>query len=300
MTATGPDAPAIKCYTPDTCCGPSPCAVDEDEFICQIRTLLPEGEPWNNTRPATATPPVNQGAITIGCAHVGCEQLVLGGCCADSVTCEDIPVAPQLAVVDSFASVAHGAVVALCRMLHELDPCTADLTIEYWAERLGVGKPDPCGPSFSDQVLGILICLFVKLRQHVINLAYLEELAAAFGADVVVRDAGDMNCGPTGWWTLARDRAMCATIQPCPDEPFDKGGKLMSMVPCSPTPPPSLNFVLSPTDITLPANCNLPPIPATRPHDPDLYAAFKWLLPLILPQNILACVYERDPANCIV
>src|SRR5262245_15131564 len=297
---SGPDEPGLQCYTPDTCCGPSPCAIDEDEFVCQIRTLLPQGEPWNTTRKATAVPPVNQGAITVGCASVGCEQLILGGCCADVIPCENDPVAPQLAVVDSFSSVAHGAIVGLWRMLRELDPCTAALPMCYWADRFGIGRPDPCGPPFSDNVLGILICLYLRIPHMVINWAVLQELAAAFGANVVIRDAGDFNCGPAGWWTMARTRPVCPEIAPCPDEPFDGGGRLMRMVPCNPTPPPSFNFVLSPADIVLPPNCNLPPVPATRPHDPELYEAFKWLLPRILPQNILACVYERDPANCIV
>src|SRR5262245_59421934 len=216
---TGPDAPAILCYAPDACCGASPCAVDEDEFICQVRSLLPEGEPWNNTRPSAATPAVNQGAITVGCAHVGCEQLVLGGCCADNIPCEDVPVAPQLAVVDAFSAVGHGAVVALCRALRELDPCTADETIRHWADRFGIGRPDPCGPPFSDAVLAVLVCLFVRLRRQVINLAFLRELAAAFGADLVVRDAGDFNCGPSGWWTMARTRPACPEPAPCPPGP---------------------------------------------------------------------------------
>jgi len=299
-TAPGPDEPAIQCYTPDTCCGPSPCAIDEDEFICQIRSLLPEGEPWATTRQATAVPPVNQGAITVGCASVGCEQLIFGGCCTDVIGCEDDPVAPQLAVVDSFSAVAHGAVVALCIMLRELDPCTAQQTIRYWADRFGIGRPDPCGPPFSDKVLAILICLFLRIRGHVINDAFLRELAGAFGVAYVVHDAGDFNCGPPGWWTMARDRPMCPEAVFCPDEPFDPGGRLARMVSCHPTPPLSLNFVLWPADITLPPNCNFPPIPPTRPHDPELYDAFKWLLPKILPQSILACVYDRDPANCIV
>jgi len=296
---SGPDVPAILCYTPDACCGPSPCAVDEDEFVCQVRSLLPEGEPWNNTRPYASDPPINQGAITVGCARVGCEQLVLGGCCTDDIPCEDVPVAPQLAVVDSFSAVGHGAVIALCRALRELDPCTADQTIRHWADRFGVGRPDPCGPPFPDWILAILVCLFVRLRREVINLAFLRELAAAFGADFVVRDAGDMNCGPLGWWTLARDRPLCPETPQCP--PASHGNvPFVSMVACSPTLPPSLNFVLWPADINLPPNCNLPPNPPTRPHDPELYQAFKWLLPQILPQNILACVYERDPPNCIV
>jgi len=296
---TGPDVPAILCYAPDACCGASPCAVDEDEFVCQVRSLLPEGEPWNNTRPSAATPAVNEGAITVGCARVGCEQLVLGGCCADNIPCEDVPVAPQLAVVDAFSAVGHGAVIALCRALRELDPCTADQTIRHWADRFGIGRPDPCGPPFPDAVLAVLVCLFVRLRREVINLAFLRELAAAFGADLVVRDAGDMNCGPLGWWTMARTRPACPETALCPPAPPDNV-PFVRMVACSPTLPPSLNFVLSPADINLPPNCNLPPNPATRPHDPDLYQAFKWLLPQILPQSILACVYERDPANCIV
>jgi len=296
---SGPDIAPIKCYERDTCCGPSPCAIDADEFMCQIRSLLPEGDPWNNTRPAAPEPAVNQGAITVGCARVGCEQLVFGGCCADDIPCEDLPAAPQLAVVDSFSAVAYSAVVALCKMLPELDPCTAEETVRRWAARFGIGLPEPCGEPFSDHVLAILVCLFVRLPHEIINMALLKELAAAFGVDFVVRDAGDMNCGPLGWWTMARDRPECPEAVLCPPGPPDNQ-PLIRMVACSPTPPLSLNFVLSPTDIRLPDNCNLPPNPAVLPHDPELYEAFKWLLPRILPQQILACVYERDPANCIV
>src|SRR5262249_38123600 len=91
---SGPDEPGIKCYEPDTCCGPSPCDATEDEFVCHIRTLLPEGEPWNNTRPTERVGTdqetgIDFGVIAVGCAHVGCEQLILGGCCRDRIICED-------------------------------------------------------------------------------------------------------------------------------------------------------------------------------------------------------------------
>src|SRR5262245_60730230 len=122
MNASGPDVAGIKCYTPDGCCGPSPCDVTLEQFICQVRSLLPEGDIYNATRIATnpdaAT--ANKGAITVGCAEVGDEQLVFGGCCGDDVSCAvGEPIAPQLAVVDSYSAVAYEAVVALCAMLRE-------------------------------------------------------------------------------------------------------------------------------------------------------------------------------------
>src|SRR5262245_60146154 len=102
---TGPDVAEIQCYTPDGCCAPSPCGVTEDEFLCAVRALLPEGDIFNNTKHAQLVPPRNVGAGTIGCANVGCEQLVIGGCCEDEpIPCTDTPYAPQLAVVDSFSA----------------------------------------------------------------------------------------------------------------------------------------------------------------------------------------------------
>lgn len=307
MNASGPDIAAIQCYQPDGCCGPSPCAITEDQFICQIRSLLPEGDLYNNTLPSE--PPASDisgiGSVTVGCYIVGCEQLVVGGCCdTGGVGCDVVVTAPQLAVVDSFAAAAYGAVQALCNMLKELDPCTADLTMRQWALRLGIITDDPCEPQWSDDVLALLICLLPQIKHHVINLEFLTALAARFGATFNVYHAGDFNCGPTGWWTMARDRAECPPAYTCPpgDDTALKSpnGIVVPLVPPCVAAPPSMNLVLCPSDVTIPANCNIPGTPMTLPHDPELYAAFKWLLPQILPQPIFWCIYECDEANCIV
>src|SRR5215471_13142676 len=91
---SGPDDPGIACYVPDGCCGPDICLLGLDDFICQIRSLLPEGEIFNNTKKTVREPAQNYGAITVGCARVGCEQLVFGGCCSDQIFCDDDPIAP--------------------------------------------------------------------------------------------------------------------------------------------------------------------------------------------------------------
>jgi hypothetical protein len=304
MSDTGPDIPAIQCRTPDGCCGPSPCDLTLDQFICQIRSLLPPGDIYNNTVPYAATPPINRGAITVGCSQVGCEQLIFGGCCDDeTIFCTTgEPVAPQLAVVDSYATVAYGSVESLCEMLKELDPCTAKLTLHQWAARLGITAPDPCEPMWSDKVLAILVCLMLQLKNHVMNWSYLMKLAHSFGADMALYFAGDMNCGPTGWWTMARDAPVCDP-QPPPcatenDAPSERQEIMRLNPPCQ-SPPLSLNIVIAPTEITPIQNCNLALTPITLPHDPELYEAWKWLLPRILPQPALYCIYEQNEADCI-
>lgn len=299
MAGTGPDIPAIQCYTPDGCCGPSACDFTEDQFICQVRSLLPPGDIYNNTLAPAKAPVENHGAVTIGCVHVGCEQLILGGCCEDRILCDDEPVAPQLAVVDSYAAVAFGAVEALCAMLRELDPCTADITLHQWAARFGITPAQPCDPMWSDKVLAFLVCLLPTLRFHVMNWDFLTRLAAMFGAQMSMHYAGDFNCGPVGWWTMARTPVCKDDPGPCADPRPSQGEQMGRIIPPCVPPPPSLNIVMQPSDIVLPPNCNFPPAQTTKPHDPELYEAWKWLLPKILPQPALYCFYEADPANCI-
>lgn len=313
ISTAGPDVPEIRCYVPDGCCGPSPCAMTADEFICAIRALLPEGDLYNNTLPPTPQTPAVPSTITIGCARIGCEQLVFGGCCDTGVIpCDIEPVAPQLAVVDAFSAVAYSAIQALCQMLRELDPCTAKLTIRRWAARFGIVFPDPCEGEWSDEVLATLICLVPQIRLHVINWDFLTQLAARFGAKLTLHYAGDFNCGPLGWWTMARTADVCPVTEACNDfleiardencapRPICRTTTLIRLEsPCVGLPQ-SLNLVLTPTDIMLAPNCNFPPLPATLPHDPELYQALKWLLPRILPRPTFWCVYEADPANCIV
>src|SRR5262249_18198877 len=90
---SGPDEPETLCWIPDGCCGPSPCDIGPDDFMCQVRSLLPEGDPYNNTAESIREPPPRYGAITVGCARVGCEQLIFGSCCTEIIPCEVDPVA---------------------------------------------------------------------------------------------------------------------------------------------------------------------------------------------------------------
>jgi hypothetical protein len=331
MNLSGPDVPEIWCYEPDGCCGPDVCNVTEEQFVCAIRSLLPEGEPWNNTRkyiPSTRDPasligcaaigcggvidggaPPNKGTTMVGCSMVGCEQLVFGGCCDDAIPCEDEPpLAPQLAVVDSFAAVAYSAVQVLCVMLRELDPCTAKYTIRCWAERMGIHAPDPCGPDWSDEALAVLICLWVRLRFEIWNWESLQRLAALFGVCLTLREAGRFNCdyGPAqSWagWTLSRDLPVCPPPQSCPPGPIP-ADRLVRLVPTCFGPPLSLNIIVCENTGQCPPptpNCNLPPRPSTQPPvDPaKLFDVFMWLLPQVLPPTALWCVYKCDPNSCV-
>lgn len=299
---SGPDARTTICWPPQGCCLPGPCKVTEWEFLCAIRSLLPEGEIFNNVLPTQKDPPEFIGVITVGCARIGCEQLILGSCCSDFPPCTDEPIAPQLAVVDAYAATAYRVLQALCNLVRELDPCTAVVTRRKWAERLGLISDDLCEPQFSDDVLAQLLCIWPSLRGRIWNWATLQEIAARFGASITLREAGDMNCDEAfanGWWTMARDRADCPTIDACP--PSAKPPYLPPILDLHPgceKLPLSINLILSPSDIQIPDNCALPG-DKVLPHDPDLYEAFKKLLPRILPQPAFYCVYDSDPANCI-
>jgi len=303
---SGPDVPGLQCYIPDGCCGPSPCDINEWDFICQLRSLLPEGEPYNNTLEAQRLPAPIYGAVTVGCARVGCEQLIFGGCCDESqIPCEVDPVAPQLALLDAFGAAVYAVVRSLCDMLRELDPCTADKLIRQWAERMGITHPDQCGPGWSDHILAFLICILLQIRYdgRPMNWEFLLELAHRFGADMWTRYAGDMNCEAPGWWTMARDEPVCPPRLPCPPDPIVTAGgtpDILRLLPTCQRPPLSLNIIMCPQDIVIPENCNLPAGPTTLPHDPELYEAWQWLLPQLLPRGPLYCVYQCDPANCIV
>ena len=306
---SGPDVPGIYCYIPDGCCGPSPCDIGEFDLICQVRSLLPEGDPYNNTAEPIATPTPTYGAVTVGCARVGCEQLVMGSCCSlDIIPCQVDPVAPQLAVVDAFGAAAYRVLRALCDMLRELDPCTARQLIRQWAERMGIKHPDPCGPGWSDYILAFLICLITQLRSRdePVTWDFLVELGKRMGADLVMRYAGDFSdAHPGGWWTMARDEPVCPPRLPCPPDPAvtargHPNDPDMWMRSTCETPPLSLNIIHCPRDIEIPENCNLPTQPTHLPHDPEMYQAFLWLLPQLLPRGPLYCLYECNPADCVV
>jgi len=323
---SGPDVPAILCYIPDGCCGPSPCDISEFDLICQIRSLLPEGDPYNNTAPTTPEIPPQYGAITVGCARVGCEQLVLGGCCAmEHIPCQVDAAAPQLAVVDAFGAAAYSVLQALCQMLLELDPCTAKRLVRQWADRMGIKHPDPCGPGWSDRMLVFLICFITQLRvnrDRAINWEFLTYVANRMSADIKLRYAGAFNESSNssepylgGWWTMARDQPVCPPRDPCPPDPgadiggkYDriKGGQMLGEVGCAPpneNSPLSLNIIVCPSDITIPGNCNMPaPFNEDQqlPYDREMFEGFWWLLPQMLPKGPLYCVYLCCPADCIV
>jgi len=301
---SGPDEPAIQCYIPDGCCGPSPCDFTEWDLVCQVRQLLPEGDPYNTTLVPAIEVSAVYTSITVGCSKVGCEQLIFGGCCEErNIPCQIDPVAPQLAVVDCFATGAYTMLQALCAMLRELNPCTAEQLVRRWADRMGIKHPDPCGPGFSEPMLKFLICFMLQLRYYggPINWEFLTKVAARFGVDMTMHYAGDMNCGPIGWWSMARDEGTCPPVFACPPDPTIMNNPVIKPAACFGVWP-SLNIVYCPAEVQIPENCNIPTQAQTLPHDPELYEAFtKWLLPKLLEglRGVFWCVYECNPEDCI-
>jgi hypothetical protein len=303
MNLSGPDLPGIQCRVPDGCCGPSPCDVDEDFFICAVRSFAPEGQVYNaTTQPVPIPPSQSLGATAVGCNKVGCQQLIVGGCCEDQIACTDEPLVGS-PLIDSFGAVGFTAVEALCVLLRELDPCRAQLTVKLWARRLGITFPDECEGEWSDKVLSLLICLIWSLKFKVMNWDFLTQLAALFGAQMVMRYAGQFDCPaehPSGWWTMARDQQSCPDKINCADDPIPGKGELIPMVPTCYHPVLSLNIVMWPGQRVIPPNCLLPSVPSPQPHDPEYYEVWKWLLPQILPRNAFWCVYEKSEADCIM
>lgn len=305
IDTSGPDIADIQCRVPDGCCGASPCDITLDDFICQIRSLLPEGQIYNNTAlaalPDAERPEQALAAHAIGCNRIGNEQLIYGGCCGDKIPCADNPVLPQLAVVDAFAAVGFGSIEALCIALRELDPCTAQLTIRDWAARMGITYPDECEGEWSEDVLKLLICVLWQVRREVVNWDFLVRTAALFGACITMRYAGQFDCPeehPSGWWTMAREMQPCPPIESCPPAATSHG-QLMPLLPTCYGERQSLNLILCPCERLFPQDCNLPTVPSPQPHDPEFYAAFKWLLPQILPPTAYWCTYACAPAECI-
>ena len=87
----------------------------------------------------------------------------------------------------------------------------------------------------------------------------------------------------------------------CNGAPVPPGVRPSRPVLSCETPPVSINIVMCPTDVRLPANCNLHFASETLPPDPELFEAFQWLLPQLLPLGkTIWCVYVCDPADCIV
>ena len=101
---------------------------------------------------------------------------------------------------------------------------------------------------------------------------------------------------------MARDRNDCPPNPTCPPEAYHITPPLIRMHPECETLPDSLNLVVCRAEVRLLDNCNLPPIPKPiLPHDPELFDAFMWLLPKILPQPVFWCIYlcSPDAPDCI-
>lgn len=214
------DLSNVKCYEPEGCCPLDPCKITQDDLICAIRTLLPEGPVFNPAiagDPLTPTPtPPGVGCFTAGCG------VVCDGAEVPVETCTDTPQQMQINTVDVFAATAYTAIQAFCCMLKELDPCTAVTTVERWLERYGVLRSE-CDAEWSDDLKKLILCLLPKLSNNfVLNKRNLESLAAYFGVAVKIYNAGDFNCsGIPGMWTLDRGRVRggtptgCAPIDSC-------------------------------------------------------------------------------------
>lgn len=208
------DLSNVKCYAPEGCCPPDPCAITKEDLICAIRTLLPEGPVFN---PAIAGDPLTPSPSPpgVGCFPVGCS-VVCDGAEVPNEPCTDTPQQMQINTVDVFAATTYTALQAYCCMLRELDPCTAVNTVDRWLERYGVLR-SPCDAEWSADLKSMILCLISKLSNNfVLNKRNLESLAAYFGVTVKIYNAGDFNCdGIPGMWTLDRGRTRGGTPTGC-------------------------------------------------------------------------------------
>ena len=190
---------------------------------------------------------------------------------------------------------------AVCTMLRELDPCTAESTLASWATRYGLLPIGRCDYQFTDKQLKAIVCFLYTYAQNDVplNFAKIAEIAAAFGAEVEFTYAGDFSdCNPyPGWWTLARSGCEHENTMPMCDGSAVGNSTLVRLVTtCDDTLQLSLNVILRPIDIHIAGNCNHEAV--DLPHDPELYEAFKILLERILPQTASICIYEEGESEC--
>lgn len=204
----------VKCYVPTGCCPIDPCKVSLDDFICAVRALLPPGAVFNTTA-APIEPPVPVLPPGVGCITVGCDPVC--GAPVPDPECDNDPRAPQLAIVDAFAATSFTAVEALCCMLVELDPCTAQSTVDRWLARYGVPQ-GACDPTWSIEVKALLLCMLSKVSHNfVLNKKNLDALGSYFGVNVRIFNSGEFNCGGLpGLFTLARTRGVCTPSETLP------------------------------------------------------------------------------------
>jgi len=208
------DISNVKCYEPVGCCPLDPCKVTKEDFICAVRTLLPEGPLFN---PAIAGDPLPEpvGTLGVGCLTVGCQPVCGEGAIPDP-GCTDTPQQMQINMVDVYASTAFTSLEAYCCMLKELDPCTAVNTVDRWLERYGVLRTE-CDPEWTPEIKSLLLCMLSRVSNNfVLNKRNLDALAAYFAVKVTIYTPGDFNCGPEiGGWTLYRGRSQGGTPTGC-------------------------------------------------------------------------------------
>lgn len=297
------DQSNVKCYEPVGCCPLDPCKVTEDDFICAVRTLLPEG-PVFNPALASEPPPDPPPVPGVGCFTVGCTPVCDGSAIVEEA-CTDTPQQMQINTIDSYAATAFTALQAYCCMLKELDPCTAVTTVDRWLERYGVRR-SACDPTWSDELKSLLLCLLSRLSNNfVLNKKNLESIAAYFGVEVKIYNAGDFNCsGIPGMWTLDRQRERGGTPTGCaPVDSCDTGeviGPLPSLVPLarSCATLPSIDIVACQAETVVPTNCLLPGTGGLVEPSAPLYDAFFWLMERVVPSNADICFYRCEDTPC--
>lgn len=297
------DLSNVKCYEPEGCCPLDPCKITQDDLICAIRTLLPEGPVFN---PAIAGGPLTPQPAPpgVGCFTAGCGT-VCDGAEVPVETCTDSPQQMQINTVDVFAATAFTAIQAFCCMLKELDPCTSVTTVERWLERYGVLR-SACDPTWSPELKSMILCLMSRLSNNfILNKKSLEALAAYFGVTVQIYNAGDFNCdGVPGMWTLDRGRIRGGTPTGCAPVDACAGGgvigPLPSLVPLQQAcvTLPSIDVVVCQAETVVPSNCLLPGTGGPVQPSTELYDAFFWLMDRIMPMNADICFYRCEDTPC--
>lgn len=291
----------VKCYVPTGCCPVSPCAITEDDFICAVRALLPPGEVFNTTK-APIEPPDPVPAPGVGCFTVGCDPVC--GSPINDPECADNPPASQLGIVDAFAATSFGVIEALCCALRELDPCTAQTTVDRWLARYGVPQGS-CDPSWSTKVRALILCLLAKISHNfVLNRKNLDGVASYFGVEVSIFTAGELNCGTglPGLITLARAPRYsrgCGGVPACGGGPVPDLRQLTLQWGGACATPPSLDLVVCQAETTVLSNCLLPGPGYTVEPSQELYEAFLWLLDRLISAGTDICVYRCEDVPCM-
>jgi hypothetical protein len=295
------DLSNIKCYAPVGCCPLDPCKVTQEEFICAVRTLLPEGPMFNTALSGVAPPP--DPVTGVGCFTVGCTPVCDTDLPGDDTNCNDNPVAFHMIMVDAYAAAAYRTLEAQCCALRELDPCTAEVTVDRWLERYGVPQGE-CDPVWTAPTKKLILCLLSKLSNgFILNKLGLESLAAYFGVKTWIYNAGDFNCDHVpGIWTLGRRRCLPSgsswPITDCSLPVAPRGTPQVKWGGACSTGP-AIDIVVCQAETWVPDNCLVPGTGATVTPTEELYSAFQWLLSRLLSANTNICVYRCEDVPCL-